>query len=497
MQITIKVDQKIIDMKKIIITSISMLAVMFTSCDKFAVSNDNPDVALNISNNPELLLTQLQRNAIRSSVGDAWSDGNLMGQYGARIVFTSFDLFDWGDQSGTWETFFQRIRDAKVLEQIAVEEGISSYEGVSKVMQVWMFSILTDMWGDIPYSEVAQANQENYFPAYDEQRTIYMGMLEELKSASNILGASTATLKGDLLFDGDLSKWRMFANSLRLRLALRLSEADAALAESVISEIYENQAQYPIMTSNEDNATLQFLPSNPDAHPNTEESVYRVGSFNEYRISENFVGLLEEFDDPRLQFFADPTANSVENGTPAIEGMQNGIVDGPAYEYKGGDAFLSKFNIDYFYLQANANDARLMIFSEVAFILSEAAQRGWISADAQNLYEEGVQANFAYWGVAMPVDYFSRAGVAYDDSLKTIMNQKYIALFYTDYQGFIEFKRTGFPDTIAPGPDAFYDIYPSRFEYPSEEQALNAENYNAAADRMGGDEITSKVWWEN
>jgi len=483
-------------MKNIVYIAIIALTVVFSGCDKFDVSNDNPDVALNISRNPELLLTQLQRNSVRTAVGDSWSEGNLMGQYGARIVFTSFDLFDWGDQGGTWDTYFLRIRDAKVLEQIAVEEAIPSYEGVSKIMQVWMFSILTDMWGDIPYSEVARANEENYFPAYDEQQSIYSSMLSELKLANDILGSTTASLKGDLLFDGDLTKWRRFANSLRLRLALRLSEVDASLAQSVISEIYGNSTQYPIIESNGDNATLQFFSANPDAHPITEESVYRVGSYNEYRISEHFVGLLEGFDDPRLDFFADPTNNSVENGTPEIQGMQNGIVDGPAYEYKGGDAFLSKFNIDYFYLQSNANDARLMLYSEVAFILAEASQRGWIGGDAQSLYEEGVQSNFDYWNVAMPGGYLAGAGVDYDGGLETIINQKYIALFYTDYQGFIEFKRTGFPSTIAPGPDAFYSTYPSRFEYPSEEQALNVENYNAAVSRMGSDEITTKVWWE-
>ncbi|NLP57085.1 SusD/RagB family nutrient-binding outer membrane lipoprotein [Lutibacter sp. B1] len=485
-------------MKKIIFTAIIIFTGLFISCEDFDVSNDNPDVALNISNNPELLLTQFQRNSIRGAVSYSWSEGNLMGQYGARIVFTEFDLFEWGDQSGAWNNFFISIRDAKALEQIAVEESIPSYEAVSKIMQVWMFNILTDMWGDIPYTEVAKANEENYFPVYDEQQFIYSDMIDKLKEANDILSGTNATLKGDLLFDGNLSKWRKFANSLRLRLALRLSKVDASKAQSIISEIYGNPSQYPVMESNIDNVILQFLSSNPDAHPVTEESVYRVGSYNEYRISENFVGILKSFNDPRLEFLADPTANSVENGTPEIQGMQNGIVDGPAYEYKGGDAFLSKFNIDYFYLQPNANDARLMLSSEVDFIFAEAAQRGWINADAKTFYEKGIQSNFEYWDVEMPTDYLSRTGVIYNGALETIINQKYISLFYTDYQGFIEFKRTGFPSTIKPGPDAFYSTYPSRFEYPSEEQSLNADNYNEAVNRMnGGDEITTKVWWEN
>ncbi|WP_010136490.1 SusD/RagB family nutrient-binding outer membrane lipoprotein [Ochrovirga pacifica] len=484
-------------MKKIAFLTLLAIGLMCTSCEEFDVSNDNPDVALNINKNPELLLTNLQRNAIRTSVSAAWSEGNLMGQYGARIVFTSFDLFDWGDQSGTWNTYFLAIRDAKELEKIAIAEENTSYQGVSKVMQAWLFSLLTDIWGDIPFSEVNQAAEGNGTPVYDTQEEIYNGMLQLLEEANITLSESSLAIRGDLLFDGDLQKWRKFANSLRLRLALRLSEVNASKAASEIAAIYNNPSQYPVMESNDDNAALTFLNANPDAHPVTEESVYRVGSYNEYRISENFVGLLKRLDDPRLEFFADPTANSVEKGTPVYEGMQNGIVDGPAYEYKGGDAFLSKFRLDYFYLQPNANQARLMLHGEVKFILAEAAQRGWIATDAATLYQEGITSNFNYWGIDMPVDYLTRAEVAFDNTLEIIANQKYISLFYTDFQGFIEFKRTGFPNTIAPGPDAFYATYPSRFEYPSKEQALNAENYNQAVSRIGEDEITTKVWWEN
>lgn len=484
-------------MKKIVL-SILVSIMLFTSCDKFDVVNENPDVALNISKKPELLLTQVERNAIRRAVSDSWSEGNLMGQYGARIVFTSFDLFDWGAQTGTWNTYFSKISDLKNLEKIAVDNNLATYQAVSKILQVWMFSILTDMWGDIPYSEVAQSVDGNYTPKYDLQKDMYADMLNQLKQANTLLTENSGRVNGDLLFDGDLMKWRKFANSLRLRLALRLSNVEPNTSESVIKEVFSNASQYPIMDSNADNAALKFLSSNPNAHPITEESVYRVGSFNEYRIAEQFVNLLEKFDDPRLQFFADPTAKSVENNNPEIVGMLNGIVDGPAYEYKGGDAFLSKFAIDYFYLQPNTNEARLMTYSEVQFILAEAAQRGWITGTAKDFYDEGIKSNFSYWGVNLPSNYLGSTPVAYNNTIERIIEQKYIALFYTDYQGFLEYKRTGFPSTITPGPDAFYSTYPSRFEYPGKEEALNKANFDEAVSRLSnGNEITSKVWWEN
>ncbi len=488
-------------MKNLLLKVMSVVFVLMslTACDKFDVVNENPDVATSINNNPELLLTNALINSIRRTVGDAWSEGNLMAQYGARIVFTEFDLFNWGTQSGTWESHYLTIRDLEELKKIAVETGNASYESVAIITQSWLFQILTDMWGDVPYSQAAKAVSEEaiFQPVYDAQQDIYTGLLADLKRANDLLSQGPLTqIKGDIMFQGDLDRWRRFANSLRLRVAMRLSEADPAMAQSNITEIVNNPAQYPVMEGNEHNAALVFLNANPNAHPITEESVYRVGSFNEYRISETFVGLLREAEDPRLEFLADPTANSVGAGNPVIEGMQNGIVDGPAYTYKGGDANLSKFNIDYFYFQPNANEGRLMTYSEVQFIMAEAAQRGWISSDAETHYHEGIQSNFAYWNVDMPNDYLGRASVAYDGSLERIIKQKYLALFYIDYQGFIEFKRTGFPSEIQPGPDALFSEYPSRFQYQSKEIALNRANYDAAVSRQGPDELLTKVWWE-
>lgn len=488
-------------MKKMFKHSVLLIGLLLavSACDSFEVSNENPDVALSIENNPELLLTNIQRSAVNNMVGSAWSEGNLMAQYGARIVFTEFDLFNWGDQSGTWNGLYLSIRDARELQAIASQKAHVSYEAVSLIMQAWIGQILTDMWGDVPFSEAAAATAEEpvFTPAYDTQEAIYNQLLENLEKANTLLSAAyLPNIKGDIIFNGNLDKWRRFANSLHLRVAMRLSKVKPTTAQAEITKVFGNAAQYPIMASNSDNAVLKYLSARPNAHPITEESTYRSGSYNEYRISETVEGVLRSFNDPRLAFWADPTANSVAAGSPEISGMQNGIVDGPAYEYKGGDAFLSKFNSNFFFFAPNRNEARLMQYAEVAFILSEAAFRGWIAADAAQWYNRGVEAAITYWGIPMPGDYLTAQESAFNNTLERIMQQKYLALFYTDFQGFIEFRRTGFPTTIQPGPDAFYSTYPSRFEYPSKEEALNAESRQAAISRQGPDEITTKVWWE-
>jgi hypothetical protein len=207
--------------------------------------------------------------------------------------------------------------------------------------------------------------------------------------------------------------------------------------------------------------------------------------------------VLMSFDAPRMMHWYAPTAKSVEDGSPEWAGMLNGVVDGTAYSYKGGDAYLSKYG-DIFYFEPNTVEAMIFLHSEVEFILAEAAQRGWINADARSHYENGIMTNFDYWGLDMPSDYLTRSGVDYDGELETILTQKWLGLLYNDYQGFIEYKRTGFPGVIQPGPDAFYDEYPSRYLYPNNEQQSNNENRLAAIQNMGGtnDDIRIPVWWE-
>jgi hypothetical protein len=278
---------------------------------------------------------------------------------------------------------------------------------------------------------------------------------------------------------------------------MRLSNVKPTVAQNGISMVLNDQNKYPIFESNADNATFAYMSSKPNTHPIAEASGYRVGSFNEYRMSETVEGVLKDFNDPRLQAWFDPTPNTAGSDNPEWAGMKNGLVDGVAYTYKGGDAFLSKYNMDFFYFSPNTMEGLIMTYSEVEFILAEAGQRGWIN-DAQAHYEAGIQASFDYWNIEMPADYLTQNGVSYDGNLKTVITQKWLSLFYNDYQSFNDFKRTDYPDVIKPGPNAQLPVYPSRYVYPSDEQALNGDNLQVAVDRQwgGNDRYENRIWWE-
>ena len=487
-----------------------IIVLVLFGCGDFGDMNENPNEPTSIDNNPELLLTGLCKDPVNKLVINAWDEGNLMAQYTARTYDTEFDQFEWGSSDDTWEQLYSSATTAQSLYDIGVSTENYSYQAVSLIFKSWMFQIMTDVYGEIPYSEALKAKSDDvYAPAYDTQETIYKGLIADLETANTLLSEANSAIKGDIIFDGDLTKWRKLANSLHLRVLLRLTNVEDQTdidVEGEIKKIISDPDQYPVMESNDDNATLTYTTTYPNVHPLSEEN-YRIGSFDEYRMSETIEQVLEAYDDPRQKMWYDPTENSVAEENPDWSGMLNGLSDGNAGVYKGGVAYLSGFNSDFYY-NPNYLEGMIMLCSEVKFILAEAAVRYPAVAaviDAKDAYEQGIRLNFEYWNVEMPEDYLERtssdpdvtAPVAFDGEIETIISQKWLALFYTDFQGFLEFKRTSFPTQIKPGPETFLEEYPNRFMYVTEEQALNKENYDIAVSRQGPDEYSTPVWWEN
>jgi hypothetical protein len=446
-------------------------------------------------------------------------------QQTAKIQFTNEDRYNWGPQGNPYSTFYNALRDINNVILISEAAGEKNYVGIAKVMRANLYSFMTDAYGDLPYSEAIQAKAETNYPKFDKQEDIYIGILAELKDANDLLGTSTEKVEGDILFNGNLLRWKKFANSLRLRILMRLSDRNNPSAE--MQAILANPAQSPIFTSNLDEAALQYLQDVPNQHP-----LYttRSGSYDEIRLSEKMENVLKSLNDPRLFAYAQPTNASgagVIGAPEAYQGVPNGLGDEEALKYspsgdatKGGSNFISRvgllFSCSACTPLANPTgyQAVLMSYSELQFILAEARERGFITAgSAEEFYRNGIQSSVDYYKarytlINLPqiasklvVDnaYYQQADVAFtgtsQEKLRKIGTQKWLALFFTGMEGWYDWRRTGYPQ-IVPGPAAFINSVPVRFIYPGSVQSLNSDNYKEAIARQGEDALTTRVWWD-
>ena len=463
-----------------------LIMVCFGCTDDFDELNSNPNQPELVS--ADLILPKVINTAANTMALEAWNEGNVVAQLTAKINFTDFDRYLWGSNSNLWDAFYGNLRDVSNILVIAEESGNVNYRATALIMRAWMFSILTDSWGDIPFSEATKAKVDGIIqPIYDEQETIYDGILADLEEANSIIDLTGNQISGDLLYNGDMLKWKKLANSLRIRSLMRISnKRDVG---SAIQSIIDSQ---PVLESNDDNALMEYLPAQPNTWP---VHTYRVGSFDEYRLSLTIEGVLKDLSDPRLTTWFRPTDNPSDD-PDLYAGMPNGLSENNASNYNGGASNVSRCG-PIMYEEPNSVDAVIMQYAELQFIMAEAAQKGWITGDDKEYYENGVTASFEYWDVPMPADYLTRADVSYDGQLQTIMTQKWLASFLVGFEAWYDYRRTGYPDFSVPGPDNVNnDNVPVRFLYPANQQTLNKENYDAAVSRQGPDDINTKVWWE-
>ncbi|CAM4137567.1 SusD/RagB family nutrient-binding outer membrane lipoprotein [Zobellia nedashkovskayae] len=483
--------QKIKIMKKLYILSLIGFTVLLGSCtDEFDELNENP-------NSPETVDPQFLLSNIISVEADqnAFSQGfrlaNYIQQFAASVEFERIDRYEMGTNSEYWNTIFQLLSDIKSMREL--QGSNDAYNAVGDVMQSFLFSQLTDMWGDVPYSDAVNALEGQFTPTYDTQERIYTnpdtGILAVLERASTTLENSNATINGDVLFNGDLNKWMRFANSLRLRYLMRISRR---LTD--YSEIQALASSGKLMQSNADNAVLPYLASAPNQYPMT---LSALGLYQEHRMTTTVDSVLTLWNDPRVNVLYKPTQASVNNGVPEFKGLQNGqgreTIAARGIDLNDVSLFGAIFRD-----VPDGVDAQFMQYSEVQFALAEAAERGFISGDVQAYYEAGIVASFEYYTVELPVAYLSQETVALNgtDNLNKILTQKWFSLIANGHEAWFNVRRTGIP-SLKPGPDNLNNNkYPVRYLYPESEQATNSVNYKTAAERIGGDNINSQNWWE-
>ncbi len=485
-----------------ILIYITVPLALLSSCEQdFEALSVNPNNPEEVT--PDLLMVNIIRSTVDNMVNDAFSVGNVAAQYATEIREPNVDRYIWGS-FGTWNDGYNTLRDVNNLYTIAVERGHDNYKGIALIWKTLIFSRLTDAYGDLPFSQALQGKSENiYFPSYDTQQAIYEGMIADLEAANNLLSSAGSAIANDILYGGDILKWKKFGNSLRMRLLMRQSnQVDPSAA---LQALLADPERYPVFQSNNDQAVLQYTAS-PNYYP---IAGYRSGFFLDRRLSQTFGAKLNALNDPRLPVIARPTTASLEayragTGELAWKGVRNGESD----ENLGSniDSEVSQFGSIYYIDQQVpvAADGLVMTYAELEFILAEAAQKGWISTNAEEHYLKGIQASIDYYqrssedNFTEVTSYFQQEGVAFTESqaLELIGQQKWIALFFNDLQGWYEWRRTGLPPLAPSLVNNNDDQIPVRLQYPADQQVTNEENYQQAVQRQGRDFINTHVWWD-
>jgi hypothetical protein len=493
-------------MMKALIKKITVLAFALTllsACtNEFDEINVNPNSPVSVSSS--LLLPQIVRDMMGAVLGDAWGIGNIVIQHTAKNQFVNEDRYLWGEINGIWNNVYGNMRDLKIIIDQSEATNQKNYKGIALVLKSWMFSLATDAYGDIPYTEAIKGKSDGInFPKYDTQEAVYAGILADLAEANTILGTTGEVVAGDPIFNGDVAKWKRLANSLRLRYLMRISSKRNVASD--MSAILNNTAGSPLFASNADNATYNYLANSPDQFPLFST---RIGSFNEFRASKTLTDVLTGLNDPRRNTFFRPTPNTELTPSTADDlyvGIPNGLGDVEALQFNGGPQNQSRIGA-FFYESANSAQGLsiakgvIMNYSELQFILAEAAKKGLISggdAQARVYYENGISASFAYYGLPLPTGYLAQEGVAYTatSALNQIGTQKWISLFFQGLEAWFDWRRTNIPALRPAITNQTNGIIPTRFIYPLSEQSLNAQNRADAVTRQGADAITTKVWW--
>lgn len=479
--------------------ALCIMLLTWAACTKdFDEINKNPNAPANVT--PALLLPQVERDIMGTLLGEAWSIGNIVIQHTSKNQFVNEDRYIWGDRTGIWNGVYDNLRDVNNIIKQSEALNDKSYKGIGLVLRAWMFSLATDAYGDIPYSEALKGSEGFNYTNYDTQEAIYNGILNDLKLANDLLapGVKTASTE-DLIYSGDPKKWQKLANSLRVRYLLRISNKRNVGAD--LRAIIDNPSTNPIFENVADNAVYTFRSTSPDQFP-----LYtsRIGSFNEFRAAKTLLDTLQRLNDPRMKIFFRGTPDTETSANPLFVGLPNGLNDVEALQYNGGPQFQSRIGALYYENAISTQGLAIakgviMTYAELQFLLAEAAERGLISGTAETFYKNGVNGSFGFYNLTTPTGYLDLPQVLYSgtsrEKLDKIGFQKWISLYFQGMEAWYDWRRTRIPDLKPGKSNQNNNLIPVRFRYPIIEQALNPEGYKAAVQRQGPDDLDSKMWY--
>lgn len=470
-------------MKKILI--LFGVLSLFTSCgndlEKYNIDPKNP-----VEVDPTYLFTYGQYNIIKQFT-DASYNANVdlfWANYATQTVYTEESNYDAAnrDIGGTmWDNIYtEALAELKAAKDGLRKSNVSAAQlpeknnklALIKIMEVFAYQYLVDNFGNVPFTEAVDIN--NVTPKYDDDEFIYNAISDSLSDAISSLTVGKDVFgDNDLLYGGDISKWKKFGNSLQLKIGLRIADQNPTKAASLI----QSAVSGGVFTSNDDNAILEYTGVQPYVNPMY--TYFVVDKRNsDFVATTEFLSLLEGLSDPRVDVYYD------DNFDPKVGGP---------YGAKGNVyANLTHLSPDIF--QNSTYPTLLMSYSTVSFELAEAVQRGIITGDAITHYNNGISASFDYLGLTGSSSYIIAHPYNAANWRQSIGIQKYIALFPNGHEAWTEARRIGVPQLVPAA--ATGKENPRRMIYPVEEVLINTSNYNEAETAMGGDETTSKIFWD-
>jgi len=501
----------------------SVLLVLALSCtEDFNMLNVDPNDPTDVP--ATTVLTHAMNLGIDRELGDGWMNHTYLGcwsQLFAKIQYIDEDRYTFrpSNMNTFWNaTYASELEDLKIVIDKAQEKGFADLEAVGRILKAYFFQRTTDLWGDIPYSEALRGATDGILsPKYDSQQSIYMDLISELKAAEAMLAGveeADQLIKCDPIYGGSVIGWRKFANSLLLRVYMRMSGVDAATAQAGIEEIISGNK--PIMESNSDNCTMGVDGTKPYRNGLMEALETRTDQGS----SRTMIDILIARNDPRLPIYAQDIDDDYGKGNydgpdDVFVGQINGAEGaGPA------QSTISLLGVPIAY-DAN-RPYQIMSYADVCFILAEAAFKGWnAGGTAQAWYEAGIQASLEQWSelalasamadFAVDAATITQAEIdAYlqedlvqwnaANGMEQICTQRWLALFPNGPQAFSLVRRTGYPAVIESYelPATAYPGMgvPLRMPYPLDEEARNAANLAPAKAGIVQSMFGKPVWWD-
>ncbi|WP_321317850.1 SusD/RagB family nutrient-binding outer membrane lipoprotein [Labilibaculum sp.] len=479
-------------MKKIkyILIGVLLIGVGFASCS--LEDNIDPKSATVVPAETLLTNAQIQFVDQYNSMSVNNNISRLLAQYWMETTYTNesrYDFQDRGIPDTFWDEFYRDclmdLQEAKNVIDAAEFDGslllkANNQKAIIEILMVYTYSVLTETFGDIPYTE-ALMGSENTLPKYEDAATVYADLLARLDAALTTLDPNNGTFdNGDLLFDGDIESWKIFGNSLKLRMGMRMADVPSFNSKSIV----EAAVVAGVYNANLEGAFFGYIGTDP--YVNTIYDGFIVDGRLDYVPSNTLIDILNTLNDPRRALWFDQVGG-------AYVGLTYGKTAGGNYDN------FSHFTPMFF--EASL-EVPLADYSEMEFFLAEAVERGYaVGGTAAEHYNNGITASILYYGgtAADAVAYLAQPAVAYATATGTwkqkIGTQKWLAMYNRGVEGWAEWRRLDFPIFNVPEELTYGDI-PVRYPYPYNENDQNLDNYTAAATAIGGDKATTKLWFD-